>query len=366
MENNKRQAMVSVIIPVYKVEPYLKTCVESVLEQDYPQLEIILVDDGSPDKCPAICDAYEAQYKNISVIHKENSGLGLSRNAGIDAAHGTYIMFVDSDDCLDGSRAVSLLVDCAEEKQADIVTGAFRRFDGTTVTEVNHHHLKEGDYTKTTDFRFCGFYQYGHLAYDWGKLYRREFLEKHHLRCQSYPFTQDKAHNMRCLAWNPVYAFIDKSVYRYRVNEASVTFRYKENLMPVWIAIATDFRDYLKENNIRRNYWDLLAFHIFFGSFFLVKQELQSENHGILRATRVLREYGKHPFVRKAFSSLAKGKYVKDIHRCAWKYLIPAASLLFTLHGYLLYAAGIYFLMKLGIDKNITKSRYRKSETQEG
>jgi glycosyltransferase involved in cell wall biosynthesis len=360
MENDKRQELVSVIIPVYKVEPYLETCVESVLEQDYPQLEIILVDDGSPDQCPAICDDYAARYENISVIHKENAGLGLARNTGMNAAHGTYILFVDSDDCLDGSRAVSLLVDCAEEKQADIVTGAFRRFDGTTVTEVNHHHLMEGDYTKTTDFRFCGFYQYGHLAYAGWKLYRREFLEKHHLCFQSYSFTEDKPFNMRCLAWNPVYAFIDESVYRYRVNEDSITFRYKENLMPVWIDIATDFRDYLKENNIRRNYWDLLAFHIFFGSFFLVKQELQSEKHGILRAASVLREYGKDPFVRKAFSSLAKGKYVKDIHRCSWKYLLPAASLLFTLHGYLLYTAGICVLMRLQIDKKITKSRYRK------
>ena len=85
-------------MPVYRVEKYLKKCVDSILHQTYRNLEIILVDDGSPDRCPKICDEYEEKESRIKVIHKENGGLSDARNAGIEAATGTYIGFVDSDD----------------------------------------------------------------------------------------------------------------------------------------------------------------------------------------------------------------------------------------------------------------------------
>ena len=89
---------ISVIIPVYKVEKYLKRCVESVVNQTYKNIEIILVNDGSPDKCGEICDKYARIDSRIKVIHKENGGLSSARNAGLDIASGDYIMFVDSDD----------------------------------------------------------------------------------------------------------------------------------------------------------------------------------------------------------------------------------------------------------------------------
>ncbi|MBQ8200019.1 MAG: glycosyltransferase [Lachnospiraceae bacterium] len=90
--------LISVIIPVYGVEPYLRRAVDSVLRQTYSNLEIILVDDGSPDGCPAICDAYAAKEARVRVIHKENGGLSNARNAGLDVAGGDYIAFLDSDD----------------------------------------------------------------------------------------------------------------------------------------------------------------------------------------------------------------------------------------------------------------------------
>lgn len=89
---------ISVIVPVYKVEPYLRQCVDSILSQTFRDFELILVDDGSPDGCPAICDEYAGQDSRVKVIHKENGGLSSSRNAGLDVASGEYISFVDSDD----------------------------------------------------------------------------------------------------------------------------------------------------------------------------------------------------------------------------------------------------------------------------
>ena len=89
---------VSVIIPVYKVERYLDACVESVIGQTYTDLEILLVDDGSPDCCPAMCDAWAEKDPRIRVIHRKNGGLSAARNTGIEAASGTFLIFTDSDD----------------------------------------------------------------------------------------------------------------------------------------------------------------------------------------------------------------------------------------------------------------------------
>lgn len=102
--------IISVIIPVYKVEAYLHQCVDSVLNQNYQNLEIILVDDGSPDNCPAICDDYAAKDKRIKVIHKENGGLSDARNYGIKAAKGDYLLFLDSDDYWVGTDGLNDLV----------------------------------------------------------------------------------------------------------------------------------------------------------------------------------------------------------------------------------------------------------------
>jgi glycosyltransferase involved in cell wall biosynthesis len=93
-----KQPLVSVIVPVYKVEAYLQTCVDSILEQPYENIEIILVDDGSPDRCPMICEEYAKKDPRIRVIHQENRGLPGARNTGLRAASGEWIICVDSDD----------------------------------------------------------------------------------------------------------------------------------------------------------------------------------------------------------------------------------------------------------------------------
>lgn len=92
------EALVSVIVPIYNVEPYIKKCVDSILSQTYTNLEIILVDDGSPDDCPAICDEYAKKDSRVVVIHKQNGGLSEARNAGLDIMKGDYVVFVDGDD----------------------------------------------------------------------------------------------------------------------------------------------------------------------------------------------------------------------------------------------------------------------------
>ena len=112
------KSLVSVIVPIYKVEKYLNKCVDSIINQSYKNLEIILVD-GSPDKCGEICDKYAEKDSRVKVIHKENGGLSDARNAGIDIAKGDYLLFVDSDDWINRYMIENLVL-FATNKNLDI------------------------------------------------------------------------------------------------------------------------------------------------------------------------------------------------------------------------------------------------------
>lgn len=112
--------LVSVVVPIYNVEKYLDRCITSVVNQTYANLEIILVDDGSPDGCPQICDTWAQKDSRIRVIHKENAGLGMARNTGIDYATGEYICFFDSDDYV-ASETIEVCVSAANANKGDLV-----------------------------------------------------------------------------------------------------------------------------------------------------------------------------------------------------------------------------------------------------
>lgn len=120
------EELISIIIPVYKVEKYLPRCIESVAAQTYKNIEIILVDDGSPDRCPEICDEYAQKDSRITVIHKENGGLSDARNTGIEAAHGRYLGFVDSDDYIHPDMYQKLYEALLAEKTDAAVCGIER------------------------------------------------------------------------------------------------------------------------------------------------------------------------------------------------------------------------------------------------
>lgn len=112
--------LISIIIPVYRVEKYLRRCIDSVLAQTYPNLQIILVDDGSPDNCPQICDEYALKDARIGVIHQKNAGVSNARNNGLKIAKGDYVLFIDSDDYIAPDMCEKMLL-LAQQEQADMV-----------------------------------------------------------------------------------------------------------------------------------------------------------------------------------------------------------------------------------------------------
>lgn len=168
--------LISVIVPVYKVEKYLDKCVESIVNQTYKNLEIILVDDGSPDNCPQLCDEWAKRDSRIKVIHKQNGGLSEARNFGIDIAEGTYITLVDSDDVI-ALDMVQYLYDLTKKNDADMAVCQYENID----ENGNFLRRKQAFF----DIYVCGqkqcMYEFekgkGFDVTAWGKLYK-SFLFK--------------------------------------------------------------------------------------------------------------------------------------------------------------------------------------------
>lgn len=167
---------VSVIIPVYNVEKYIKICIESVLVQTYALIEVILVDDGSTDGCPAICDAYAKCDDRVQVIHKKNGGLSDARNAGIRVATGEYIMFVDSDDYI-APNMVEKLYEKAKENDADMVLCQFSIID--EAGEELQRNARPIDGGVWPEEKFWNCYYNGDTVFcvvAWNKIYKRELF----------------------------------------------------------------------------------------------------------------------------------------------------------------------------------------------
>lgn len=173
--------LVSIIVPVYKVEKYLQRCVSSLLNQTYHKLEIILVDDGSPDNCGKICDNYAAQDNRIKVIHKENGGLSDARNAAIPLAQGVYISFVDSDDWV-SEKYVEHLYEAIKKDNSDLAFSWFANVFEGQEQDISRHSIAEENnienYTplNSHDCLKKMLYQNGVECCAWGKLYKKEII----------------------------------------------------------------------------------------------------------------------------------------------------------------------------------------------
>lgn len=173
--------IISVIVPIYRIERYLGLCIESLINQTYKNLEIILVDDGSPDRCPEICDLYAKKDSRIKVIHKENGGLVSARKAGISIATGKYVGYVDGDDWV-GEGFYESLHNHITAHYADIACAGFQRdlFSKTAVfTDNLQPGLYEGESLEVLKRRMLSdgdFFKVGVSTYVWNKLFKRELL----------------------------------------------------------------------------------------------------------------------------------------------------------------------------------------------
>lgn len=206
---------VSIIVPVYNVEKYIEECVQSLLGQSYQNLEIILVDDASPDRCGEICDSYAARDNRVRVIHKKNGGAASARNAGLDAATGDYICFVDSDDVI-LPEYVRILVQTLETKAADGAACGFY-FWSREKQEPCYGESTPGTY-KCADY-MLRFLKDWSCSLLWNKIFRRESVGN--IRMEEGHRVDDEFFTYQvCMNCNKV-AVTDRCLYRYRLRASS-------------------------------------------------------------------------------------------------------------------------------------------------
>ena len=138
--------LITVVLPIYNVEKYLEYCIESVLKQTYKNIEIILVDDGSPDNCARICDEYEKKDARVKAIHKKNGGLSDARNEGLRNEKVRYICFIDSDDFIK-ENYIEILYNLIKKNNADMAVGNFIRVQDSNFPKITKENIKETIYT---------------------------------------------------------------------------------------------------------------------------------------------------------------------------------------------------------------------------
>ncbi|MBQ9082384.1 MAG: glycosyltransferase [Clostridia bacterium] len=218
------QPLISVIVPVYNVEQYLHRCVDSIRIQTYTNLEIILVDDGSPDRCGEICDEYAAQDSRVKVIHQENGGLSAARNAGLDACTGEYVAFVDSDDYI-MPEMYATMIDELLKQNVDICIcqWQYEFADGRQVVDapyVNKELVEKMTSSEFARFMFKGAYENGVVIAAWNKLYKRHIFDEIRFTGR---YMEDDAIHSRIFSENFDVYVVRQQFYIYTENVAGLT-----------------------------------------------------------------------------------------------------------------------------------------------
>lgn len=256
------QPRVSVIIPIYNVEKYLKQCLDSVLLQSYNNLEIILVDDGSPDACPSICDEYQKIDSRITVIHKSNAGLGLARNSGLEIAKGEYIVFIDSDDWIERDY-VDKLVETAKKNNSDMVLSGFnRRGSNVKASKSFSYVLEESNYDKEQIIEKVLLPILGakpeakdDIEYSmcvWTNLYNRRIIENNKIRFVNERefLSEDLFFNINYILNCQKISIIPDILYNYRMNEKSLTNIFRQDRYELLCNLHTRECELLKQYGV--------------------------------------------------------------------------------------------------------------------
>lgn len=255
--------LVSIIVPVYNVEKYLKQCVDSLVSQTYQNIEILLIDDGSKDNSGQMCNKFAEQYAKVMSFHKANSGLGLTRNYGLERINGEYVTFVDSDDYLQ-QDAIQRLVDGLDDGQNDTVIGGFTKVtdEGKELyTETYPEEVVDNGQVYSHLFnRMLGSNPDEHDSIKpsvWNALYSVKLIKTHNLR-----FVSERELISEDIVWDSDYYRYSKSVkvitsssYYYRYNPTSLSQTYKPDRYERSIKFYKYMIDKTSKTEIAKDAW---------------------------------------------------------------------------------------------------------------
>lgn len=222
---------ISIIVPVYKTEQFLHRCIDNILAQTFTDFELILVDDGSPDKCGLICDEYAQKDKRIRVIHKDNGGVSSARNCGIDTAVGKYLMFCDSDDWVDNNWCMCLVDAISQHPNAWIVCGVQKYYDIDSTISL-YPPSCGGMFESILDTdEYFQIYKSYLSAYSFNKIYSRSIVQGEQIQFdKSIRNGEDIDFNIRYLSFCERIVCLSVAPYHYNcANVQSEMGRYKPN-----------------------------------------------------------------------------------------------------------------------------------------
>ena len=278
----------SIIIPVYGVEDYLPGCLDSVYSQITSQCQVILVDDGSPDRCGDICEEYKAKYPDCTmVIHQENAGLGGARNTGTNAADGEYLMFIDSDDTIT-SDAISTILEAIEKYGADITVFPLKSIaeDGSLIA-VHTDPFEQNKLLKVKDnpCLITG------NPVAWNKIVRRSVFVESGVEFPSRVWYEDIRTTPKLIASADTIVYLEKPLYNYLRREGSImnSAKLDRNIEIVWA--LDDLKEWFSKKGLLSTYEKELEYlmldHVFISATVRILRA-DSKNHPLIKT---LREY---------------------------------------------------------------------------
>ncbi|MCR5207204.1 MAG: glycosyltransferase [Eubacterium sp.] len=283
----------SIIVPIFKVEKYLEQCIESIVNQTYKNIEIILVDDGSPDGCPLICDKWAAKDGRIRVIHKKNGGLIAARKSGVEIATGDYICFVDGDDFI-GETMYERVADSVQKYNPDcVITQFYYAFPDRN--EKSEYNLSKEIYSRNeiekeifpTMLFKERFYRFGIYPCCWTKVFKADILKKHIFDVDDrIRLGEDIAFTYPCLMECQSIAFVDKPLYYYRQNPESMTASYDPRLPDIYMLPYRALKK--KSEKLGVDLSAQLPYYLLFLTNFVIRNEASRANPKSVAQTNIV------------------------------------------------------------------------------
>lgn len=263
----QEKELVSIIVPIYKVEKFIEKCIESLILQTYRNIEIILVEDGSPDNSGKICDKYAKEDDRIIVIHQKNKGVSVARNEGMKKANGNWIIFVDGDDFVPIDM-VENLYNAAIEESCDICFGNYYIVTKERIKEKKYYDIPQKSKIFTEEdkiilLRKC----MENLGVPWGKIYKKDVIERNNIKFKpSLKRMQDSIFNLYVFKEARNIKFINKTVYNYRQFIESSCYKYNPNIEEIAKNILEEIEIFIKRYKLSKqlkNDYDKKSFKLF-------------------------------------------------------------------------------------------------------
>lgn len=288
--------LVTVVVPIYNVEKYLDRCIQSIVDQTYKNIEIILVDDGSPDNCPAMCDNWAQKDVRIKVIHKKNEGLGMARNTGIENAAGEYIFFFDSDDYVDATVVEKCVCNAVNNNSDVVVFGNYIAHENGEIVQekIQSPTLKFEDNAVRNDllpYMFTYEMNFGVSA--WGKMYSLNTIKHYDIKFKSEReiISEDAYFALELFSKVSIVTIVPEDLYYYCIRNNSLSRKYNKERQAQNDVFLKKSMEYVKQSELP----DKILAHI------------QSRYHGFTLGTMM-------QIVKSELSKEEKKKELKKIY----------------------------------------------------